>query len=69
LVDEKGCHLFIRDDGVGLPEGKPWPAPGKMSALIVQSLRDNAKARVDVVSEPGKGLSVSIFFARRNAAP
>lgn len=69
VVDEEGCHLFIGDDGVGLPAGRQWPAPGKMSALIVQSLRENAKARVDIVSEPGHGLSVSIFFARRNAIP
>jgi hypothetical protein len=31
---------------------------------MVQSLRQNAKARVDVVSLPGKGMQVTVFLAR-----
>lgn len=68
LVDEAGCRVTVADDGVGLPEGAVWPAPGKLSALIVQSLRQNAKATVDFASEPGKGVKATIFFARENAA-
>ena len=68
LVDEAGCRVTVADDGLGLPEGAVWPAPGKLSALIVQSLRQNAKASVDFASEPGKGVKATIFFARENAA-
>jgi hypothetical protein len=54
---------------VGLAEGTSWPRPGKLSALIVHSLGQNAKAKVTVESVPGAGLKVSIFFARANAEP
>jgi len=69
LVDDMGCRVLISDDGNGLPAGVQWPSAGKMSALIVQSLRENAKAEVNVASSPGEGTRVSIFFARRDAAP
>lgn len=69
LVDETGCHITIGDDGVGLKEGEQWPRRGKLSALIVQSLQQNAKANVTVESTPGKGLRVTLFFARDAAAP
>jgi PAS domain S-box-containing protein len=39
LADAKGCRVVIADDGAGLPEGIEWPKRGKLSALIVQSLR------------------------------
>jgi two-component sensor histidine kinase len=69
LVDETGCRVTIADDGVGLVDTMTWPKPGKLSALIVQSLRQNAGARVDVESSPGNGVRVRIFFARASAAP
>jgi len=69
LVGEKGCQVLVADDGVGLPEGAEWPRPGKLSALIVQSLRQNARARIEVASAPDEGVRVTIFFARANAAP
>jgi two-component sensor histidine kinase len=69
LVDETGCHVIVEDDGIGLTEGTSWPQPGKLGALIVKSLRQNAKASFDIVSTPGKGVRVTIFFARANAAP
>lgn len=69
LVDETGCRVIVADDGVGLAEGAVWPKTGKLSALIVRSLRQNAKARVDIASAPGTGVRVTIFFARANAAP
>ena len=64
LSDGNGCTIVIADDGVGLPEGASWPQRGKLSALIVQSLRENAKARVEVQSTPGKGMRVTIGFTR-----
>jgi PAS domain S-box-containing protein len=69
LVDEAGCRVIVADDGVGLPARNDWPKPGKLAALIVQSLRENARAKVDVESTPGSGVRVSIFFAKANAAP
>lgn len=69
LVTETGCRVIISDDGVGLPECETWPQSGKLSAVIVQSLRQNAKAQLDVHSAPNEGLRVSIFFAREAAEP
>ena len=69
LVDDEGCHVVISDNGAGLPDGTDWPKRGKLSAIIVQSLRQNAKAEIDVQSGRDEGLRVSIFFARKAAAP
>jgi PAS domain S-box-containing protein len=67
LVDTYGCHVMVSDDGVGLAPGVRWPEAGKLSAMIVRSLRENAKARVDVESMSGKGMCVTVFFARADA--
>ncbi|MDB5705109.1 MAG: histidine kinase [Sphingomonas bacterium] len=69
IVDETGCRVVVADDGIGLAEGVTWPKAGKLGALIVQSLRQNAKAQVAVESAPGAGVRVTIFFARSDAAP
>jgi len=68
-VDPEGCRVLIGDDGVGLPEGTSWPGTGKLSALIVRSLAQNAKACIDVKSAPGKGTVVTITFDAEDAAP
>jgi two-component sensor histidine kinase len=64
LVDDTGCKVIVADDGVGLPETMEWPEPGKLSALIVTSLRENAHAQFKVESTPGKGTTVTIRFTR-----
>ncbi len=69
LIDDGGCRVTVSDDGIGLPEGTSWPRSGKLGAVIVQSLKQNAGARVTVASEAGRGVSVSIFFAQEAAAP
>ena len=69
LIDEVGCHITIADDGVGLAEGVAWPKPGKLGAIIVQSLKQNASAKVAVRSAPGNGLKVVISFSKADAAP
>jgi two-component sensor histidine kinase len=63
-----GYQVVVADDGVGLPEGYSWPKPGKLSALIVRSLLQNAAARMEVKSAPGQGLKVEIAFSRADAA-
>jgi two-component sensor histidine kinase len=68
LVDDDGCRVSIADDGVGLPEGVDWPQKGKLSSLIVQSLRQNAQASLELTSAPNEGVKVTIFFARDDAA-
>jgi PAS domain S-box-containing protein len=69
LADEKGCRVVVADDGVGFPEGVTWPKRGKLGALIVQSLRENAKAGLEFETAPGKGSSVTMVFTRAAAAP
>jgi PAS domain S-box-containing protein len=69
LTDDEGCRVVVADDGVGFPDGVKWPKPGKLSALIVQSLRENAKASLDISSAPGRGTRVTINFAKTAAAP
>lgn len=64
LTDEAGCRITIGDDGVGLPEGVTWPKPGKLGSAIVQSLKENANARLEVSSDPGAGMRVTIVFER-----
>ena len=69
LVDDTGCRVVVADDGVGLPDGATWPQTGKLGAVIVQSLKQNANARFDVISAPNDGFRVVIFFAREAAVP
>ncbi|HEX8308691.1 MAG TPA: histidine kinase dimerization/phosphoacceptor domain -containing protein [Allosphingosinicella sp.] len=69
LVEAGGCKVVVADDGVGMTGDETWPRPGKLGAMIAQSLRQNANARLDVVSTPGEGVRVTIFFDRADAAP
>ncbi len=66
-VDDEGCKVLVADDGVGLSDKADWPRRRKLSAMIVQSVRHNAHADIDVVSEPGSGMAVTITFKRRDA--
>jgi two-component sensor histidine kinase len=68
-ADSVGCRVVIADDGVGLPAGAAWPKPGKLSALIVRSLQQNARARIDIQSAPGQGVRVTINFTCIDASP
>jgi two-component sensor histidine kinase len=64
---EDRYRVVIADDGAGLPDGVTWPVPGKIGALIVQTLRENTKADFIVETSPDKGVRVSISV-NRNAA-
>jgi two-component sensor histidine kinase len=59
---EKRYRIVVSDDGAGLPEGVTRPVPGKIGALIVQTLRENAKTDLNVESAPDKGVRVTISF-------
>jgi PAS domain S-box-containing protein len=67
IVGPSGCRVSVADDGIGLAEGQAWPVTGKMSALIVKSLAENAKARIESTSAPGEGMRVDIHFDRADA--
>jgi two-component sensor histidine kinase len=69
LVESDGCRVSVSDNGVGLANEMDWPRKGKLSNLMVQSLRENAKAKIDVVSLPGKGMQVTLFLARTQSSP
>ena len=56
-------------DWVGLPDGVTWPKVGKLSSIIVQSLKQNASAKVAIASTSGNGVSVTISFARPASSP
>ena len=68
-AEPRGCRVVIADDGVGLPAGATWPKPGKLSALIVRSLQQNARAAIDIQSAPDQGMRVTINFTCDDAAP
>ena len=55
-------HVIVADNGIGLPQGVSWPAEGKLGALILQSLRENAETELKVESVPGAGTRVTINF-------
>jgi PAS domain S-box-containing protein len=64
VVEGDGCKVVVADDGIGLPDGQSWPKPGKLGALIAQSLVENARAKFDVASSPETGTRVTISFSR-----
>jgi two-component sensor histidine kinase len=68
LNDAQGCRVVVADDGIGLPPDVSWPRRGKLGALIVQSLRQNAMADITVDSKPGAGVRVAITFAGKAAS-
>jgi PAS domain S-box-containing protein len=67
VIEGNGFRIVVADDGIGLPEGETWPKRGKLGALIAQSLAENAKARFEVDTIPGKGTRVTIVFNKSAA--
>jgi two-component sensor histidine kinase len=57
------CRVVVADDGQGLPPGVSWPNDGKMGSLILQTLRENTNADLEVSSSPGTGTRIAIGFA------
>lgn len=61
-TDPDTYRVVVADDGIGLPEGATWPREDKLGALIMQTLRENAKTDLRVESSPGTGTRISISF-------
>ena len=57
--------VTVADDGVGMADGAVWPLPGKISALLVQTLRENAQADFTMQSAPEAGTRVSIALPHK----
>jgi two-component sensor histidine kinase len=53
-------RVVVADDGIGLPEGVTWPVPGKLGALILQSLRENVPIDFKVEGGEGTGMRATI---------
>jgi two-component sensor histidine kinase len=64
---EDQYRVVVADDGIGLPDGVEWPVQGKLGALILQCLRENAKTELDVESAPGKGMRTTITFMHKTS--
>jgi two-component sensor histidine kinase len=65
--DSGRATVIVSDDGVGLGENQEWPSPRKLGALILQTLRENAKNVVfSAESIRGQGTWFTLVF---DAAP
>jgi PAS domain S-box-containing protein len=62
LREDECYRVIVADDGIGLPTGASWPAEGKLGAMIMQTLRENAKTELRVESVPGTGTRIAISF-------
>lgn len=63
--EDERVKVIVSDDGVGIGEGVVWPAPRKLGALVLQTLRENAKnVQFDVASLPGSGTFFTLMFDR-----
>jgi two-component sensor histidine kinase len=59
--------VIVSDDGVGLGEHQEWPSPRKLGALILQTLKENARNVVfRAESLRGEGTWFTLMF---DAAP
>ena len=66
--DNRYC-VIVADDGVGFPPGITWPMEGKLSTLIVQTLRENAQIDLRVKSDAaGTKISISVVHSTVRAA-
>lgn len=67
--DDDRYRVVVADDGVGLPDGTTWPITGKLGALILQTLRENASTDFKVETAPGKGTRVTIILTHKVMVP
>jgi two-component sensor histidine kinase len=61
--------VIVSDDGVGLGENQEWPSPRKLGALILQTLKENARNVVfRAESIRGQGTWFTLAFDAASAA-
>ncbi|WP_127076769.1 sensor histidine kinase [Rhodomicrobium lacus] len=60
LGGDDGGRVVVADDGVGLPPETKWPEKGNLGALIVQTLKENAKATLELESSSDAGTRVTL---------
>ena len=64
--DDERYRIIFADNGVGFARGTTWPTPGKLGALILQTLRENTRElSFQLMSEPGEGARKTIEFICR----
>lgn len=65
--DENGrFEIVFADDGCGFAPGRTWPQPGRLGALILQTLRENTSDAVFALeTAPGAGTRVRIAFTHK----
>jgi len=64
--DNDRYRVALADDGVGFPDGVSWPTPGKLGALILQTLRENTRQlNFQLASAPDEGARATIEFVYR----
>jgi two-component sensor histidine kinase len=62
-VKDGRVRVIVSDDGIGLPEGLIWPSPRKLGALVLQTLKENAKdVKFTAESLPGQGSWFTLSF-------
>lgn len=62
-IEDGRVSVVVADDGVGLDEGQEWPSPRKLGALILQTLKENARGVVfRAESIRGQGTFFTIGF-------
>jgi len=69
ICKQEGGHVtvVVSDDGVGLGENQEWPSPRKLGALILQTLKENARnVKFNAESIRGQGTWFTLVF---DAAP
>jgi two-component sensor histidine kinase len=42
-LEDGRATVVVADDGVGLDDAESWPSPRKLGALILQTLKENAR--------------------------
>ncbi len=61
--DDGRVEVVVADDGVGLDEHVTWPSPRKLGALILQTLKENAKNVTFIAkSLRGQGTFFTVSF-------
>lgn len=64
-LEQERVQISVADDGIGLPDGVEWPPAGKIAALMLRSLRENAKTEWKVETASNKGTRIALAFSTR----